>query len=507
VNNYFAYIRVSTTRQGEHGVSLQQQREAIERYARKNDLEISQWFEEQQTAARRGRPQFTQMLRLLQKRKARGVIIHKIDRSARNLRDWADLGELIDSGIIIHFASESLDLTSRGGRLSADLQAVVAADFIRNLREETKKGFYGRLKQGFYPMRAPLGYLDAGSGKMKLIDPVRGPLIKRAFELYATGKYSQVSLGEELYRLGLRGRNGTQLDKNFLGRMLNNRFYMGIIDIKKANETFLGAHPPLVSKKLFDEVQRVCSGNFSGVKRKHDFLFRQLFWCKLCRRSLIAESHKGHTYYRCQKKTCLTRSIREEPIENALAEKLHEIHLNIEQHAYLRRKFDEFRGHWAENQTKAIDSLKIQLSLAKDKLNRLTDAYLDGALDRDIFEQRKTALLLERRDLEDRIESVKKADSTRTPLKLERLLELTENPYSLYMSSLSDEKRELIQDVSSNRSLCEKQLEISLSIPFAEVAKCIQITAGSPPRANARIWDRLAEFLFNFFQPSQDVKV
>jgi site-specific DNA recombinase len=240
VNKYFAYIRVSTTRQGEHGVSLQAQREAIERYAGKNGLEICQWFEEQETAAKRGRPQFTQMLRLLQKRKAAGVIIHKIDRSARNLKDWADLGELIDSGIMIHFANESLDLTSRGGRLSADLQAVVAADFIRNLREETKKGFYGRLKQGFYPMQAPLGYLDSGSGKVKVVDPVRGPLIKRAFELYATGKYGQVSLGEELYRLGLRSRSGRKLDKNFLGRMLKNRFYMGIIHIKKANETFLG---------------------------------------------------------------------------------------------------------------------------------------------------------------------------------------------------------------------------------------------------------------------------
>ncbi len=52
----------------------------------------------------------------------------------------------------VHFANESLDLQSRGGRLSADIQAVVAADYIRNLREETRKGFYGRLKQGLCPM-------------------------------------------------------------------------------------------------------------------------------------------------------------------------------------------------------------------------------------------------------------------------------------------------------------------------------------------------------------------
>jgi DNA invertase Pin-like site-specific DNA recombinase len=102
-----------------------------------------------------------------------GMVIHKIDRSARNLKDWADLGDLIDQGIELHFVNESIDLHSRGGRLSADIQAVVASDYIRNLREETRKGFYGRLKQGFFPLPAPLGYLDKGKGKNKELDPER----------------------------------------------------------------------------------------------------------------------------------------------------------------------------------------------------------------------------------------------------------------------------------------------------------------------------------------------
>jgi DNA invertase Pin-like site-specific DNA recombinase len=106
------------------------------------------------------------MLKGLRTGKAQGVVIHKIDRSARNLRDWSDLGELIDQGIEVHFANESLDLQTRGGRLSADIQAVVASDYIRNLREETKKGIRGRLRQGIYPFGAPVGYLNNGGGKL-----------------------------------------------------------------------------------------------------------------------------------------------------------------------------------------------------------------------------------------------------------------------------------------------------------------------------------------------------
>ena len=132
MKNFYAYIRVSTVKQGEHGISLQEQRSAIEAYARRHDLTIVQWFEEVETAAKRGRPMFSQMLSQLRRRKVDGVIIHKIDRSARNLKDWSDIGELIDSGVEVRFAHESLDMQSRGGRLTAYIQAVIAADYVRN---------------------------------------------------------------------------------------------------------------------------------------------------------------------------------------------------------------------------------------------------------------------------------------------------------------------------------------------------------------------------------------
>ena len=105
MKTYFGYIRVSTARQGEQGVSLEAQRDAIVRYAQHNGLAIGDWFEERETAAKRGRPLFTRMLQLLRNGKGEGVIIHKIDRSARNLKDWSDLGELIDEGIEVHFAN------------------------------------------------------------------------------------------------------------------------------------------------------------------------------------------------------------------------------------------------------------------------------------------------------------------------------------------------------------------------------------------------------------------
>jgi hypothetical protein len=65
MKQFYAYIRVSTAKQGQHGVSLQEQRDAIERFAAKAGLSISRWFEERETAAKRGRPIFMEMLRFV----------------------------------------------------------------------------------------------------------------------------------------------------------------------------------------------------------------------------------------------------------------------------------------------------------------------------------------------------------------------------------------------------------------------------------------------------------
>src|SRR5712692_1551572 len=106
MKSYFGYIRVSTVKQGEHGSSLQEQRDAIVSFAARNGLHISTWFEERETAAKIGRHEFTRMLKALTKGAASGVIFHKIDRSARNLKDWSVVQDLAEQGVDVRFTQE-----------------------------------------------------------------------------------------------------------------------------------------------------------------------------------------------------------------------------------------------------------------------------------------------------------------------------------------------------------------------------------------------------------------
>lgn len=398
MNRFFGYIRVSTVKQGE-GVSLAEQKEAILRFAEKEGLEVVEWFEEKETAAKRGRPAFSRMLAELSRGRADGVIIHKIDRSARNLRDWADLGELIDRGIAVHFAAEGLDLSSRGGRLSADLQAVVSADYVRNLREETRKGFYGRLKQGIWPLAAPLGYLDTGKGKPKEIDPERGPLVREAFELYASGGYTLRTLADELYRRGLRNKKGDKVGRTPLSRILNNPFYTGIMQVMTTGESFDGKHEPLITPELFRKVQAILSGKTNARPWKHDFLFRKRINCAGCGRRLIAERQKGHVYYRCQARSCPVRCTREEVIEEALRSVYSRMHFTDLEKDYLDEMLERVKRAWRRTDEERRSQARLELGKIRQRINKLTDAYLDGTLEQELFEDRKLSLLEEKKVL------------------------------------------------------------------------------------------------------------
>lgn len=493
MQSYIGYIRVSTTKQGE-GVSLEVQKEAISRFAERNQFEVGLWLEEMETAAKRGRPMFTQAMKLLRQEKYKGIILHKLDRGARNLKDWAEIGELSDRGIEVHFVNESLDLQSRGGRLSADIQAVVAADYIRNLREETRKGFYGRLKQGLYPLGAPTGYLDQGGGKAKTIDPVKGPLVRKAFELYATARYSFETLGEELHRLGLRSHSGNRVKRTGLSTILNNPFYMGLIRIRKTNETFAGVHQPLVGKALFERVQQVLTGKVNARTQRHAFMYRRILTCAACHYSLIGERQKGHVYYRCHGKQCNSTCVREEAVESAVVQFLRLLLFSREEKEYFKTRIPILRENWTHKHVEEIKSVKLRLDQIRDRMNRLTDAYLDQALDKTMFEERKKALLLEQKAAEETLTGLK-GSRGRGLERLEKFLELAGNALLSHELALPEEKRELVQILTSNRRVDGKNLYLEPSLPFWEVAKRLENTSCPPERAIPRTWDRLLEIL------------
>lgn len=506
---YVSYIRVSTVKQGQSGTSLLEQRSAIERYSQRHQLRIVKEFEEQETAAKQGRPVFLEMIRELKKNRVSGVVMHKIDRSARNLKDWAELGELIDRGMEVHFANENLDLYSRGGRLSADIQAVIAADYIRNLREEVKKGFYGRLKQGYYPMPAPVGYLDQGAAVPKEIDPQRAPLVKKAFELYATGKYSIRALQEKMTRLGLRNKSGKPISKNSLAEILHNPFYVGNIRLKKSKEIYTGKHLPVISRDLFQKVQQVFAGKvvpqiYANRGLDRVFLYRKLITCGLCEKRLAAERHKNYLYYRCYNTVCAKSSVREEAVDDALQEVLKKLiftHAEIKQ---AERWFDHYHKTSVEELEKTKTMLSLQLEQAQERLSKLTDALLDGLIEKDIFVQKKNSLVLAEGELKERLSRINN-NRQEALQKTKQFVKMANSAYLSYREAKFEHRLDMVKTITQNFFVNRKSVKIKLNLPFELLVNRPLVPYGAPNRETVGTISALLSQVLKYFQGNPEM--
>jgi hypothetical protein len=119
---------------------------------------------------------------------------------------------------------------------------------------------------------------------------------------------------------------------------------------------------------------------------------------------------------------------------------------------------------------------------------------VDGTIDKALFENRKTTLLMEQKKLEEEL-TVLKDPSRSLPETLSKFLERANSAYLCYEMGLPDEKRDLLRTVTSNRQVDRKQLYLTLSVPFSLVGNRFQDSNCGPHRDIPRTWDVLLEKL------------
>jgi site-specific DNA recombinase len=256
-----------------------------------------------ETAKKSGRTDFTKMVNFLGK-EARGkqlgdpcltVLVEKTDRLYRNLKDWVTLDEL---NLEIHFVKENVVL-SRDSRSSEKfmhgIKVLMAKNYIDNLSEEVRKGMIEKAEQGIYPSSAPLGYINVECDGKKIIqpDPVISSEIRTMFEWYATGNYSLLELSRKIFAEGFSlCKNGKKTPKSVVHRMFNNPVYYG--DFVWAKKIYRGKHEPIISKELYERVQRMMDekGNRRTRVQKYKWAFHGLLTCGHCGCAMTAEKKK-----------------------------------------------------------------------------------------------------------------------------------------------------------------------------------------------------------------------
>lgn len=129
---------------------------------------------------------------------------------------------------------------------------------------KTLKSMEQKYKDGWWPTRAPMGYINSGSPddeKKRIIttDTFRAPLIAELFKMYATGDYSLIELRDLFYKKGLVTSVGKRVAMSKMFEMVKCHFYYGAMHWR--GMTDIGKHEAIITKELFDKCQRVIKEN------------------------------------------------------------------------------------------------------------------------------------------------------------------------------------------------------------------------------------------------------
>lgn len=144
------YIRVSTVQQDESGLSLQEQRRRIEAWAVAQDIKLEQVYEDGAESAKDlDRPQVKEILRRVQQDEINRIIIYKLDRLTRSVKDLYNVVTAFQKhDVALCSVTESLDTSSAVGRAMVGIIGVFAQWERENTSERTIMAFVAKRRRG-----------------------------------------------------------------------------------------------------------------------------------------------------------------------------------------------------------------------------------------------------------------------------------------------------------------------------------------------------------------------
>jgi site-specific DNA recombinase len=461
------YIRVSTEEQAKHGYSIEAQRQILQDYAKGHELEIVHEFQESKSAFKPGRPEFKKMLALLKRRRSiTAVLCYKIDRIARNLQDYSALDEM--AGVSIISATEALPENSTG-KLIGTVQAAFSRFYSEQLGERVSLGMQTKVQKGFWPTRAPIGYVNDRDTKTIVRDPERAHLIREIFEIYARGDLPLSELVQWTRTRGFSTRAGKPLSKSELHKLLTNPAYCGRIPWKGV--LYEGVHEPIVSKALFNRVQERLRGR-SHPRTARLFPYRGLLQCGYCGCKITASlEKKKYIYYHCThgRGKCRQPYIGQESLGQKLQEVVDDIHIPKAQVSTLLEKLREDSSQHELEKARSVRRVTREIERVSGHRDASYIDKLDGSISGERWLQLERKWSRSVDALEAELEIL---DSAPAPLldDVEVAFELLERAPSLYMRQTHAERARLLRALLSNCILRGEKIDPIYRIPFDAVA-------------------------------------
>ncbi len=404
---YILYARKSSEGDERQTLSIEAQLHELRQLAANEHLEIVASFEEARTAKDPGRTVFAEMLEVVERGDAGGILAWHPDRLARNSVDGGKIIHLLDTGTLhaLKFPTFWFENTPQG-KFMLSIAFGQSKYYVDNLSENVKRGIRQKLRRGEWPALAPVGYVNNLKSHTIDVDADKAPLVRKAFELYATGNYTLQNVSLAMKEVGLRSHKGNAIAVSSMQRMLRNSCYYGMIS--RLSELFQGSHEPIITKDLFDRVQAVMAKKAKKKrKRKHEFLFSGSMHCGTCKAAITAERHGDYVYYRCTKKMgpCEEKYLRDGDLLLQVKQIVEEVALPDDWAIPMLQHLDQEDREAHQDMYAALRSLKDEKTAIEQKLDKLLDLHLEGSLDKESYIKKKNTLLNRKVEIEEQIKT------------------------------------------------------------------------------------------------------
>jgi site-specific DNA recombinase len=467
---YFIYARKSTEGDDRQARSIPDQLAELRELATKQGLQIVEELVESKSAKTPGRAIFNRMLDRINDDEASGILAWHPDRLARNSVDGGRLIWLLDTNKLVDlkFATYWFEPTSQG-KLVLTFAFGMSKYYVDRLSEDVTRGMRHKAKAGIWPTGAPTGYLNEPRSRTVVIDPIKAPLVKRAFRLYATGNYSLCRLTATMNALGLTSTRNRPLSNSSYQYLLKNSFYYGLF--RYVGEVYEGTHQPLITKQLFDDVQEVMTRK--GKPRRsprRERLYNGTFVCSHCGCAMTTETQKGHNYVRCTKKRgpCPQPYVREERLSENIAAILQRSALSDDQAASMLEQLEYERESLASARTSRVTELNAHLTAIALKLERLTDGYLNDALTLNELQEAKGKLFNNKRSIAAELATL--TDNSVAPLEpMARFIKAANDNVLLANSHNLTLQLTKFKQIGSNLRVCRGTVEWEPRGPWKHV--------------------------------------
>jgi DNA invertase Pin-like site-specific DNA recombinase len=463
-------------------------------YVKYKGLTIWQTVEIEESSTKGDREKFQEVIKMITDSKETiALVVDTVDRLQRSFKESVQLDELRKAGKLeIHFYRENLVIHSESNSsdiLRWDMAVMFAKSYVLQLSDNVKRKQKHMLANGELIGKPPIGYESIYGENGKRTDVVfdikNSHLIKKIFELYATGNYSTLTLRDHIHKEGLRSSTGKALALSMIDHILNNTFYYGVMVSK--SKPYPHKYQPLITKELFDKCQSIRKGwnkkPFAYASKP--FILRGLVRCAKCGCSMSPDLKKGkYVYYSCsngRKDICNIKVyIREEELLEPIYGVLEAFK------AIPQQKIDELidglkQSSDAKNlyHKNMINTLQSEYNSTQTRIDSLLDLLIDRSITKTDYDKKLKDLKDKQYDLNIQLDEHTKADESYY-ITASTVFNLAKDALDLFESSEVPEKRAILNYILSNYTVNEKTPCITMRSPFKELLSLTTEPIGLP---------------------------